>query len=332
MNLIICVSVILFGMSLILTYQIRRLALKHKIIDIPNERSSHVSPTPRGGGLAIVIVWFLGISVLFFINQIDVSLYCALLSGILLAIVSLRDDIMSVSPKIRLAIQFLTATLALFFLKGINPIEFSGFSITNSILLYPIAVTGIVWFINLYNFLDGIDGYSSLEAITIAIILFIFSGNIINLVLVASVAGFLCWNWPKAKIFMGDIGSTQLGFILVVLGLYFHNQAQISIIHWMMISSLFWFDATLTLFRRWRNHEVLSVAHRKHVYQRAVQSGLTHLETIIFSVFINIVLLISVLAAFKHEKFIIAFFAADILFLYCITIVVDKRFPFKTKE
>lgn len=317
---------------MILTYLIRSIALHHKILDIPNERSSHVNPVPRGGGLAIVITWYIGISILFFAKYIDSNLYFALLSGILLAIISLIDDLINLKPLIRLLIQIVTAIIAFAFLKGINPVSVSDLEIKSWFILFPVAIIGIVWFINLFNFLDGIDGYASLEAITMATLMFVFTGSIINLILIACVFGFLYWNWPKAKIFMGDIGSTQLGFILIVLGIYFHNISELSIIHWIMLSSLFWFDATLTLFRRWRNKEKLSVAHRKHAYQRAVQSGLTHQNTIIISMGINFVIAGLVFISRKYGFLIIPLFLFNLLFLYGITLLIDIKVPFNKSQ
>lgn len=311
-----------------LTHIIRRVALHHEILDIPNERSSHIEPTPRGGGLAIVIAWYLGISVLFFMKLIDTNLYFALLSGVLLAIISLMDDLINLRPLIRILIQLVTSISALLFLKGINPVWISGLEIKSGLLLFSVAIIGMIWFINLFNFLDGIDGYASLEAITMAAVMFVFTGSIINLILGVCILGFLFWNWPKAKIFMGDIGSTQLGFILIVLGIYFHNTTDFSILQWLMVSSLFWFDATLTLYRRWRNKERLSVAHRKHAYQRAVQSGLTHQSVIIISLSINIIIAGLIFLSRRYEFLIIPLFLVNMLFLFGIALIIDRKVPF----
>ena len=308
---------------------IRYFTLRHQILDIPNERSSHSVPTPRGGGLAIVITWYLGISILNYLNYLDNQLYLALLSGILLACVSVIDDLIDLKPYIRLSIQTLTAILAFFLINGINPVEISGFEINSKILLYPIVIVGIVWFINLYNFLDGIDGYASLEAIFISILLYLFTGNTICLVLIVAVIGFLFWNWPKAKIFMGDIGSTQLGFILAILGIYFHNKSDMPILQWLMLTSLFWFDGTLTLFRRWRNKERITIAHRKHAYQRVVQSGLSHQRTLIISVLINLIIAGLVILTRVYVFLTIPFFLVNILILYGITRLIDQKVPFK---
>lgn len=326
---VILLAISLFILSFILTAIIKYYALHHHILDIPNERSSHDIPTPRGGGLAIVLAWYVGITVMFYMKEIDKQLYFALLSGILLAGVGIIDDLKSLKPHFRFSIQVLTAIMALFFLKGINPVSVSGIEINKGILLYPIAVAGIVWYINLFNFLDGIDGYASLEAIVIALAMLMFTGNLINLLIIASVLGFLFWNWPKARIFMGDIGSTQLGFILIVLGIYFHNKAEFPIILWIMLSSLFWVDATLTLFRRWRNKEHLTIAHRKHAYQRAVQAGLSHKQTILISVLINGIIIILVYIGKVNENLLIPAFIINMAMLYAIIKLIDKKIPFK---
>ncbi len=313
-----------------MTFCIRSIAIRHNVMDIPNKRSSHDIPTPRGGGLAIVIAWFTGITFFFFLDAIERRLFYTFLSGIILAIAGLIDDVYTLKPGIRLLAQSATAILAIFFLGKINPVQIGSFEISSPLLLYPLIIIGIVWFINLFNFLDGTDGYSSMEAITIAALMFSFTGNVLNLVLISSVLGFLFWNWPKAKIFMGDIGSTQLGFILVILGLYYHNNSQISFIHWLMFSSLFWFDATLTLFRRWNNKEKLSIAHRKHGYQRAVQSGLSHKQLIFWSMGLNLIIASLVLVSKKFNSLVIPAFSINIFILYMVTRLIDRRVPFET--
>jgi len=247
--------VILFIASMALTFFVRQLALKKNIIDNPNDRSSHTVPTPRGGGLAIVLTWFGGLTYLFFQKQVEANLFFALLSGLVLALVSLLDDVFDLKPYIRIMAQSISALGALYFLGGFQLIPYLHIPFVFWLLNIGVFI-GIIWFINLFNFLDGIDAYSSQEAILVSLGIFLVVGQPILLVLMASVAGFLVWNWPKAKIFMGDVGSTQLGFILLVLGIYYHNVSALNISNWLILTSLFWFDATFTLYRRWRNRTV----------------------------------------------------------------------------
>ena len=315
--------------SFLLTFLMRIIAIRFNFFDIPNKRSSHITPIPSGGGLAIVITWYIGISILFYLKMIDANLFYALISGSIIAIVSLLDDLIRVKPIIRLFIHFFTVIIAFIFLEGLRPLIIPSIEMNYNFITYPLAILGMVWFINLFNFMDGIDGFASVEAIIIALIMFVFSGNIINVVLLACIAGFLFWNWPKAKIFLGDVGSTQLGFILVVLGIYFHNTYKFSILNWIMLSSPFWFDATYTLIRRWRNNEKLSQAHQKHVYQRIVQAGYSHQKVIFILILINLFIVCMIMLYREFKVLQIPLFILSLAFFYYITKQVDKRVPFK---
>jgi UDP-N-acetylmuramyl pentapeptide phosphotransferase/UDP-N-acetylglucosamine-1-phosphate transferase len=295
---------------------------------MPNERSLHNIPTPRLGGLAIVLTWYPGISSLFYYNVIESQLYYALMCGALISLISLIDDLIGVFPAIRLFIHFSASILAFYFLNGLRHFVFPGIDINYPFIIYPLVILGMVWFINLFNFMDGIDGLASNEAITIALVLFFFSGNVINLLLIACISGFLFWNWPKAKIFMGDIGSTQLGFILIVLGLYFHNNFKLSILNWIMLAGPFWFDATFTLFRRWRNAEKLSHAHKKHAYQRIVQAGYSHQKVNMLLFFINVLVFLIIVLYRKYDIVKIPLTLLTLFSFYLLYRKVDKRIPF----
>jgi UDP-N-acetylmuramyl pentapeptide phosphotransferase/UDP-N-acetylglucosamine-1-phosphate transferase len=327
---------VLFFIILVLsfagTFIIIKVAVKKNILDIPNIRSSHSIPTPRGGGFAIVISWYFGLFGLKYFNLIEPGLFYALLSGFVLAIVGFLDDLFSIKPWIRILIQLLTVTVGLFFINGVRIFYLNDFVISLPIIFSILALIGAIWFINLYNFLDGIDGYASVEAILIALALFLITKNPILLVLIFAVFGFLIWNWPKAKIFMGDIGSTQLGYILVILGFYFNDNHEFSILGWLILTSLFWVDASLTLFRRWRNKEKLSQAHKKHAYQRIVQFGFSHQKTILLSILIN---LIFITMTFLSEKAIISYlitFPFCLLLNYILIKQIDYLSPFNKRD
>ncbi|MBK7132477.1 MAG: glycosyltransferase family 4 protein [Bacteroidales bacterium] len=263
----------------------------------------------------LFFTWYIGISILWYYGIIEQRLL-SLMTGIILAAVSLIDDIRGLKPYIRLVVQLPDCNNRFCFLEGLRPLVLPSIHFNYNYLVYPIAIIGMVWFINLFNFMDGVDGFASVEVITICSVLFVMSWDISNLLLISCVIGFLFWNWPKAKIFMGDVGSTQLGFILVVLGIYFHNIYKFSILNWIMLSSPFWFDATLTLYRRWRNGDNLSEAHRKHVYQRIVQSGFSHYKVNIWLIGINCFVLLVILI-YREFKFlqIPLFFLTLFLFL-----------------
>lgn len=325
----IIVFVALFLISFITTWLVKRIAIKKAILDIPNERSSHSVPTPRGGGIAIVISIYIGLIWLFIQNLISQNLFYALLCGIILVIIGILDDIYNLSPKIRFIAQILSTSLALYFLGGLQSFNLGFTSIQAPLVLSIISVIGIVWFINLYNFIDGIDGYASAEAIFIGGAMYFITKSEIALILISTTLGFLPWNWQKAKIFMGDVGSTTLGFFLAILAIYFQNNNEFSLINWMILTSVFWFDATFTLFRRWKNKEKLSEAHKKHAYQRIVQAGFSHQKTVIYAIITNLILFSIILINIKSPKFLIPAFIIDLIFLFLITKSIDKKKPFK---
>ena len=318
------IYILLFFLSFILTYLIKEYSIKKSLLDIPNERSSHSVATPHGGGIAIAITWFSGISYLYFTDHINTSLYLALMVGLIISIVSYIDDIYNLSAKTRLLFQALVAFGGLYFLGGLNTIDLGVFSINNHILTNIVAFFIIVWFINLYNFLDGIDGYAGSEAIFLGFAGFLLFGGEHFIVLVASVGGFLLWNWHRAKIFMGDVGSTLLGYNIAIFTLYYQNEGT-SLLVWFILFGVFFFDATLTLFRRFKNSEKLSQAHKKHAYQRLTQAGWSHEKVVVFSILVNILLFLIV---YLLTNIFIAFLIA-IFFLYSIIRFVDSKKAFE---
>lgn len=317
----------LFVFSLSLTYAIKKIALKKSLLAIPNERSSHVTPTPLGGGIAIAITWFFGIIYLFTCKEIDTQLFLALMVGSVLSLVSFLDDLYELSPQKRLFAQAFVSVVGLYFLGGLNRIDISFFVIENQILTNGLAFLGIMWFINLYNFLDGIDGYAGSEAVFLGVAGWLLFGGNYFLVLVVCVFGFLVWNWHKAKIFMGDVGSTLLGYNIAIVALYSQNNGT-SILVWLILFGLFWFDATLTLFRRYKNGEKLSMAHKKHAYQRLTQRGWSHEKVVVYSIFLNMLLAILGYIAFAFQGLAVVCFMVAVALLYGVIKWIDtkKRF------
>ncbi len=314
--------------SFVLNFLIQKYA-HQKMMALPNERSLHEIPVPKGGGIAIIIAWYIGITGFYFYGAMDKALYFALMSGIMIAVISLLDDIFGVKPAIRLIVHFITAIAAFSFLHGLRPLVLPELHFNYNIIAYPVAVIGIVWFINLFNFMDGVDGFVSVQSIIIAAAFFVFTWDLTAVLLMMCVGGFLSWNWPRAKIFMGDTGSTQLGFILVIMGIYFHNIMEFSILNWIMLTSPFWFDATLTLFRRWKNGEDLSKPHRKHAYQRLVRMGYSHQTVNYFLILINILNIVIIIVYREIKALQIPLFVMTLILYYLITVWVDKRVPFK---
>jgi len=316
------IYILLLLTSFLLTYFIKNYAIKKSLVATVNERSSHSVPTPHGGGIAIAVTWFIGLFYLYFTGQIESNLFYALLFGAVISIVSFFDDIYELSPKLRLIVQSLVALGGLYFLGGFETITFGIFDISNPILTNIFAFFMIIWFINLYNFLDGINGYAGSEAVFLALAGFVLFGGNHFLVLVVAVLGFLYWNWNKAKIFMGDVGSTLLGYNIAIFTIYYANQEATNFWVWIILFGIYWFDATLTLVRRKLNKERLSQAHKKHAYQRLTQSGWSHYKVTNWSIIVNVILFIIV---YFVTNVFVAFIFASIVLISCMKFVDNKK-------
>lgn len=315
-------------LSYTLTYIIKELALKKKIIDVPNQRSSHTTPTPRGGGLAIVITWYIFLLYLRFNHQIDKNLFYALISSILLVIIGLVDDIKNVSPKIRIVFQLLSGILGLYFLGGVKYIDFGFITIELPYVVNLIVLVLIIGFINVFNFLDGIDGYLGMETIFVFSALSFFSSSFIVLSFAFITLGFLIWNWPKAKIFCGDVGSTFIGYTLMIFTIYYQNTLKVSILTPIVLSGLFWIDSLITIYRRWKNNEKLSIPHKKHAYQRLNQSGYSHLKIVIIGMGINSLIFQFILLCQYLKWFLLPAFIMHFLLILIFIKFVDSKKAF----
>jgi Fuc2NAc and GlcNAc transferase len=282
---------ILFFLSVCLTYTIKVIAEKKSIMDIPNNRSAHTRPTPRGGGLAIIVIFYIG---LFYLrDSIESRLFYALLFALPVAIIGILDDFFTLSSKIRLLTHSISAIGTLYYVAAVNEIDF-GIFVFQGEWVNILAFISILWVTNLYNFIDGIDGYAGSQALIIGLALFLLFANPLGLVIVAASLGFLIFNWNRASIFMGDVGSATLGFLFAIF--IFYDTGEGNIFIWLILLSLLWVDTTVTLIRRWRNGEAITQGHNKHAYQRLVQSGWSHskvsLYALIFNMFFLILLLI----------------------------------------
>jgi Fuc2NAc and GlcNAc transferase len=319
----------MFVSSFVLTFLVRKLAVKGDVFDIPNHRSSHSVPTPRGGGLAIALVWYVGLIILYFLGEIQDRLFFALLSGLSLSMISIIDDVRNISPRIRLLFQILSSALAIYFIGDIESFDLGLFSLSNQILLRIILFISILWSINLFNFLDGIDGYISTAGIFVAFAFYYFVQDSVSLLMIASIAGFLPWNWQRAKIFMGDVGSTLIGFNIAVLAIWYRNTDVLSFNTVLIITSLYWFDATVTLLRRLLKGERISEAHRKHAYQRVVQSGKSHQKTVIYVLIINVLLLLLVVLNMNYCKCYYLLMILNLAICSILYIYVEKKKKFE---
>lgn len=285
------------GASWGLTGFLRSYALKKQLIDVPNNRSSHTVPTPRGGGVAIVVTFLLALLFLGFFNMLPADLVWALVgAGVGVALVGFIDDHGHISARWRLLVHFLCAGWALAWLGGLPPLPIFGIVLDIGWFGYLLAAFFLVWLLNLYNFMDGIDGLASIEAVTVclsgAVLYMLVSVNngveIPLLLLTTTVAGFLLWNFPKAKIFMGDAGS---GFVGMVLGIFTIQAAWVMpelFWGWIILLGAFVVDATVTLVRRVLRGDKFYEAHRSHAYQYASRQYKGHVSVSIAFGIINL--------------------------------------------
>ena len=277
------------------------LMLRHwAVLDQPNERSSHTIPTPRGGGGAVVFV----INVLWGWHAYetgDVWLGVVLAAAAGLAAVSWIDDLRSLPPLTRLAAQCLAVAAGIASLQG-DGLFFQG--VLPSSLDALIAAVGWIWFVNLFNFMDGIDGISGVETACVgagaALIAFLapnldLPAPVYGVTIAAAALGFLIWNWNPAKVFLGDVGSVPLGFML---GWILLDMAAAGLWASALILPLYYLaDATITLGKRALRGENILRAHREHFYQHAVQSGKGHAQISLTILVGNLVLMALAVAA-----------------------------------
>lgn len=291
-----------FAVSWVLTLVLRRYALAKSLMDIPNERSSHSIPTPRGGGVAIVVSFLLALPFLADLGLLSIGALFGLFgSGLLVAAIGFADDHGHIAARWRLLGHFIAAGWALFWANGFPPIEFFGALVDLGWFGNILALVYLVWMLNLYNFMDGIDGLASAEAISVCLgmcLVYWFSGNVeliwAPLILTAAVAGFTWWNFPPARIFMGDAGSGFLGLILggvVILSL---TNNPLFLWCWLILLGVFIVDATFTLLARIINGAKIYEAHRSHAYQYAARKYSSHAVVTSFVVLLNVIWLLPI--------------------------------------
>jgi len=243
-------------------------------------------------------------------------------------VIGIIDDIFAIRPLYRLIFQFIVSSIAVFMLGGLEKLDLGFYVVENRTVLTVLALLGTIWFINLFNFLDGIDGYIGMEVVFItSSVVFLFNDSIAPLLLAATL-GFLIWNWQPAKIFIGDVGSTLLGFNIAIFAIYYQNSSKSSILVWLMLSSLFWFDATLTLYRRYRHKEPLIIPHRKHAFHRIVKAGFSHQKTVLLGFIINLVILLLTYLSVRFRDLMVPLLVLNILLLYLVTRQIDKKMKF----
>jgi len=276
----------------------------NQFLDIPNHRSLHAAPIPKLGGLAIMA------SITFSAVLYSPELLYLLPFLLVLIALSLLDDLVTIKPFIRLAVHFLTAFTFLF-----------TFDLQSNYLFLIVLLFYLVWLINLYNFMDGSDGLAagmSVIGFSCYTVLSIFLGDlnfaIFNIIIIAACTSFLFFNFPPAKIFMGDTGSIPLGFLCGALGIIGWYKLLWPLWFPLIVFSPFIIDSSITLLKRFIKKESLTEAHRSHYYQRAILIGYSHKQVALFSYVIMICVgVLGVLAVIIKTQEIV-FFIFIVLF------------------
>lgn len=252
-----------------------RYATHKQILDVPNERSSHVLPTPRGAGIAFAGIFFAFIALIGINHFLPLRETVAILSGILVAAIGYWDDRCGLSIRKRLLVQLLAAGLVVASLANFHLPGEASSSIFIIGILVAIEIVGITWLLNLTNFMDGIDGIVAIEVLTVtlvcAAIIVAEQGmtvtSFLYALLGATVAPFLFFNWSPAKIFMGDVGSCFIGFMLSVISLIAVAHHHLSLFCPLILLAVFICDATSTLLTRMITGQRWYEAHRTHAFQ-----------------------------------------------------------------
>ena len=297
MNLIITFGSFLAALALV--GLVRLVAPRSGLMDMPNSRSSHAAPTPRGGGIAIVTVTL-------FVTVLGVVLapgspwvvIAWILGGGLTALAGFLDDLRGLPAITRFGFHVIAAILLLIAAGGTPPLPTLAGSINLGLIGWVVGGIAIVWSINLFNFMDGIDGLAAAQCVFVAGAGVLLTGlgegasttQLTLLALAGAAAGFLLWNLPPAKIFMGDVGSGFIGFALAAGAFLTSTRgSSINLWTWVVLNGLFLADATTTLLTRLFRSQRLYEAHRLHAYQRLSRRWNSHRAVAILYSAINLV-------------------------------------------
>jgi Fuc2NAc and GlcNAc transferase len=286
-----------FTVAVIGTGLMRRYALRRKLLDVPNVRSSHSVPTPRGGGVAIVVAYFIAMLGIAGVTPLASGITVAVLAGGgAIAWIGFVDDRQTISARVRLGVHVAAAIFVVVLIGGLPDPSLARWGLRGAEIGFAIAVLMLVCMTNIFNFMDGIDGLAASEAVFIGLagawVTWYQSGDSGTagalLCLAAASGGFLLWNVSPARIFMGDVGSGFLGFAMATLGLISIRRDGVPMEVFAILGGFFLTDATITLFRRMVRGDAWLAAHRTHAYQHLARRWKSHLPVTLLVVAINL--------------------------------------------
>ena len=292
----------------------KKYAIYIGIISNPNYRTLHELSTPRGGGIVFSILFILAIFLIWPYLELSNNLFLILgVGGGMAALFGFIDDIKDIRARIKLIIQLLLSGWAVYWLYSDNLLLLNWIPIFITI---PACLFFMIWMMNAYNFMDGVDGMAASGAIfaslTLALVLFL-TDNSVELILIfiliaATVGGFIIFNWPPATIFMGDAGSVFLGYVFGSLMLFTTLNGYLSIWIWLMVFGYFFADTTVTQIVRFILVKKWYLAHQSHAYQNLARITESHLKVTSGVILYNIIwiLPLTILSALQPEMEILA--------------------------
>lgn len=321
--------------GLVGTWLTRHYVLRRDLLDHPNERSSHTVPTPRGGGVAIVAAFALVATIDAAFAGADAQrLWQAVVpAALLVAAVGFWDDHRPLSARARLLAHFTAATWIVVLLGGLPAIAWPGGALALGAVGGVLAVLALVWFLNLYNFMDGIDGIAAVEAVFVASTAAWLGGGASTalvplLALAAASAGFLAFNWPPARIFMGDVGSGFLGIALGALLLAQAASGDLPLGVAAILPGVFVADATATLIVRSLRRDRLHEAHRSHAYQHCARRFGSHRPVTLAVLAIDLLWLLPMaVLATREPEWSLPIAAAALLPLFVLALALGAGRP-----
>ncbi len=289
-------AAIAFLVTVGVTPLLARWLRSRNILDWPGERRSHSQPTPRGGGLAIL----LGFSIALVATAVPVVAALPLvLFAVVLGALGWLEDRRELPVRSRLLVMALCAGALVVYFGPITQVRIIDLVVPWTALWTALGIVAVVWLINLHNFMDGSDGLAAMQGAWASGILGwllyqdgVTAPGLAGLALAGACLGFLVWNRPPARLFMGDVGSLLIGGVIGLLAYAGAADGAVSIWLSLMVCSLFVVDATATLLRRVRSGGQWYTPHREHAYQRLIQAGWSHARVLGLYAFINVVLVL----------------------------------------
>lgn len=336
--LILCSSGVLTYIGIEL---FRRQSLKRQWLDMPNERSSHERPTPRGAGIVVVPVCLVGYLLTVFLTSVHFS-WGYLFGALLVAFVSWLDDLYSLAFGWRLSAHILAAVVVIYSEGAWNLISLgSGVAFSLQWAGPFLTAFWIVWVINAYNFMDGIDGIAGIQGLAASAAwaaICADGGNgtyLFALIIFSTVAAFVFHNWHPAKVFIGDVGSAFLGFTFAAMPLLVSKELPLKADLFPLASILilwpFVFDTLLTLVRRLMRRELIWKAHREHLYQRLVIAGVSHPRVaVIYGAFAAVTSSAALLLVWDSGSFVLVIIGLVIVISAFFTFMVSRKFSSST--